>query len=140
MDRRHQDIKPDSLIVAGILLTLGWYASPWQPLDTFFTQTLARLGLEYFWSFLFTVAGMLKLVASSWRCQCPSLLTWCANWITAIVTLWTGFIFVAYGPLTPTTAACWVIGIGSVASLYRNARQKQRIRMGGYGNRAKGSA
>lgn len=140
MDRRHQDIRPDTLIVAGILFAMGWYASPWQPMDTLFTQTLARLNLEDPWAFLFMVAGILKAASAVMRNACPMWLSFSANWLSALICIWTGIIFAKYGPLTPTIAACWVIGVGSLASLYRNARQKQRIRMLNNGARAEGGS
>jgi len=128
-DRRCNEIRPDSIAVAGILLTFGWYASPYNPIDTLFTQTLARLGLETFWSVLFVVAGFLKMTSAIWCCSCPLWISFSANWLTAMACLWTGFMFWKMGPITPTTAACWVIGACAVLALYRNARQKQRLRV-----------
>lgn len=138
-DRRCQEVRPDSLSVSGILLMFGWYASPWNPLDTFFTTTLARLGLDLIWSVLFIAAGSLKFVSAWWRCDCPLWISFAANWLTAMACLWTGFLFWKVGPLTPTTAACWVIGICAVIALYRNARQKQRMRAT-YGDRAESAS
>lgn len=140
MDRRHQDIKTDSLIVAGILLTMGWYASPWQPLDTLFTQHLARQNLETVWAFLFTLAGLMKGAVAILRSRGPRWLCFAANWITALIGLWTGLLFVS-GPSTPTIMACWVIGLGSLASMFRDARQQQKLRgIYGSGPRAESSS
>jgi hypothetical protein len=137
MDRRRQDIKTDSLIVAGILMTMGWYASPWQPLDTSFTQHLARQGLEGLWGALFWIAGGMKLAVAILRARGPRWLCFASNWVTALIGLWTGLLFIG-GPATPTIMACWCIGLGSLASMFRDARQQQKMRSI-YGNRAEGS-
>jgi len=134
-DRRCQEIRPDSLSVAGILLMFGWFASPYNSLDTFFTHTLERFGLYVFWSMLFLTTGTLKLASAWWRSNCPLWISFCANWLTTVSCLWTALLFTQVGPFTPTTAACWVIGVCGFISLYRNARQKQRMRES-YGNRA----
>ncbi|MEK9809112.1 MAG: hypothetical protein VW362_01595 [Candidatus Nanopelagicales bacterium] len=136
MDRRRQDIKTDALIVAGILLTMGWYASPWQPIDTLFTQSLARLGLETTWALLFSIAGTLRAYVAIMRGKAPRWACFVANWFSALIGLWTGLLFI-HGPTTPTIMACWVIGVGSLVSLFRDARQQQKMRST-YGNRAEG--
>jgi len=127
MDRRHQDIKTDSLIVAGILMTMGWYASPWQPLDTLFTQRLAQQGLETTWASLFWVAGLMKATVAILRSRGPRCLCFAANWVTTLIGLWTGFLFIA-GPMTPTIMACWVIGFGALASMVRDVKQGKKMR------------
>jgi hypothetical protein len=136
MDRRRQDVKTDSLIVAGILLAMGWYASPWQPIDTLFTQLLAKQQLENLWAFLFFCAGSAKATVAVARSRAPRWMCFVANWLSALAGLWTGLLFIG-GPLTPTVLACWVIGLGSLISMFRDARQQQKLRSI-YGARTEG--
>jgi hypothetical protein len=79
----------------------------------------------------------MKLVASVLRGGAPRWLCFTANWLAALIGLWTGLLFM-HGPTTPTIMACWVIGIGSLISLFRDARQQQKLR-GIYGNRTESS-
>lgn len=131
---RRREIRTDSATLGAILIVMGWYASPLQPMDTLFTRVLVAQGLETTWAVAMMVAGVLK-ISLSLIARPPKWLL--PHWerISAITTVsivmiswWTFFQFAVEWLFTPTVLALGVIGCGALATLVRDAVKKRALR------------
>jgi len=134
IDLRRREIRTDSATLGLVLMLMGWYASPWQPIDTLFTRVLASQGLETTWALALMIVGGLKVwisvavnvpirIESSWQS-----ITSGTNIAIAMICWWTFLQFIEQGLMTPTVLAMGVIGAGSMATLIRDAIKKKSLR------------
>lgn len=134
MDLRRPEIRTDSATMGAIIFVMGWYASPWQPRDTLFTQVLASQGLEDAWGITMMVVGILKFLTA--------VVIWIPDkakqhWDKGVIFVslaqffvcaWTFLQFADKQLWTPTVLAMGVIAAGASATLVRDAWKKRNLR------------
>ena len=134
IDRRRSELRTDSATLGLVLMVMGWYASPWQPMDTTFTRVLDKQGLEDWWGILLLLIGTLKVFVSvvthrptwlekHWRHAQKT-----TSLLIVFISFWTFFHFVEAGLFTPTVLAMGVIGAGTLATMIRDAITKKSLR------------
>lgn len=123
MDRRRARLRTHTFTLGFVLVVMGCYA--FSPIDTLFTQTLARLGVEDLWgAVLLASGGLLALSAASSH----KYMRWAGNAAGGFAGMWTFGLCISEGLFTPTVAACGVIGIGCIATMVRDALSGQKYR------------
>ena len=114
------------MVAVGVfMISLGKFAV-WSPIDTLFSQTLGRLGLETEWGVIMIGMGALQIVTAfvPWR----TALVVCYG-MSGIVLCWTYVIVGLAGKLsTPTVDACLGVGIVMLIAAVSKARQSVCIR------------
>jgi hypothetical protein len=129
-DRRRHSARSGMATVGAIMVSLGSYV--FQPMETLFTNTLARMEIEEFWGGLMICTGLLMMTAAFMPGR--RILNWLAHAITAIVCGWTYIIMMHLGTSTPTINACLIISIASLATMLRDALEGEKIRGVLHGN------
>lgn len=114
------------MVAVGVfMVSLGKFAV-WGSVDTLFTQSLARLGIETAWGLVMVSAGLLQIITAfvPWR----TLLV-ATYGMSGIVMLWT-YVLVGLigGRTTPTIDACLGVGVVMLIAAVSKARQSVCIR------------
>lgn len=114
------------MVAVGVfMIQLGKFAV-FSPIDTLFSQNLARIGLETEWGVIMISVGLLQIVAAfvPWR----TALVLCYG-LSGLVMCWTYVIVGLAGKLsTPTVDACLGVGIVMLIAAVSKARQSVCIR------------
>lgn len=104
------------MTLGAVLVVMGMYA--FSPMDTTFTATLARMGLEESWGVAMIVGGLTLGLSSTVHHRYAR---WVGNMGGMLVSGWTFSLCWTAGMLTPTVAACGVIAVGCVIAMMRDA-------------------
>lgn len=129
-DRRKDSPRSGMATIGALIIMMGFYV--FGPQETLFTNTLARLGIEYFWGSLMIAVGLIHMTSAFM--PHIRLFNWFAHTVTSIVTAWTFFLMTSMGTNTPTINACLVIAIGSAITMLKDALEGVKIRGALYGD------
>ena len=122
-DRRQSRIHIHALTIAGVLICMGLYA--FGPIDTWFTASLARMGIEHAWGWLMIGSGLLLSAAA----VVPNRqLRWAGHAVAMFASAWTFWLMWPTGVMTPTVSGCGVIAIVCASWMLRDALDGKRFR------------
>jgi hypothetical protein len=115
-DRRRQPWRIHTMTLGAVLAVMGMYA--FSPMDTSFTATLARMGLEEAWGVAMILGGLTLGVSAPMQRRYAR---WVGNMGGMMAAGWTFSLCWTAGILTPTVAACGVIAVGCAWAMLRDA-------------------
>lgn len=108
-----------------MLISMGRFAV-YGPIETLFTSTLGRMGLNVSWGIIMIFIGIGNIAVVFIPNRTPTVVMY---GITAITLLWTWFLaYFVGGIYTPTVEACLWVGIALLVGAAYEANISKRIR------------
>ena len=114
------------MIAVGVfMISLGKFAV-WSQIDTLFSQTLGRMGMETQWGIVMIAIGIVQIVTAFVPWRTALVVTY---GVSGIVLCWTYIVVGLVANLsTPTVDACLGVGVVMLIAAVSKARQSVCIR------------